>query len=117
MKNIIKWLANGEVGESSKTMAIVALGELPRERSHPRDPDDLNRCIKLVAAAPEVIDAFPAIRVISTKWAAVIDNWEELRDLFIEEVGFNWSKGSRAAKTYNRMKELYGERDRAKVEA
>jgi hypothetical protein len=120
-KSIFKWLANGRVGESSKTMALTALGEPPKCASYPLDPDDLNRCLLLLKAAPEVRDAFPEIAKLSPVWEAFIFNWEILESLFLEEVGLDWCKARRATRTYERMKEVRMQADeqyaRAKMRA
>ena len=106
MSTVSEWLINGEVGISSSAMAAVSLGHRPRDTSAPRDPDDLNRCMKLVARCPQVKNSFPQIRELSKRWEAVIDHWDELSGMFVEEVGWDWSKARSAQKTYDRMKEL-----------
>lgn len=111
--NVAAWLINGETGLSSKTMASITMGGNGNNGrygiSYPHDPDDLNRCIKLVKAAPEVRDAFPKIAASHPKWAVIIRHWDELVALFHGEVGEDWSKGRSAPKTYKRMQELFGE--------
>jgi len=55
MLEIIKWLANGETGMSSKAMAFTALGVKYKNACYyPYDPADLNRCLLLLEAAPIV---------------------------------------------------------------
>ena len=104
-EKILDWYVSGEKGISSKCMAATALGK-KAEHGYPHDPADLNRCIKLVDAAPEVKDAFPAIAALSPQWAAIIANWDDLRTSFIDEVGYDWSKGQRAPITYKKMQVL-----------
>lgn len=103
---ILDWYATGEKGISSETMASCAIGRKYHRPCHPLDPSDLNRCIKLVDTAPEVKLAFPDIAKLSPEWKTVIDHWDELREMFIAEVGYDWSRCSSAEKTYYRMKEL-----------
>lgn len=105
-EKILKWLFEGHTGISSETMAATVLGQKHRYGSAPCDPADLKRCIKLVDAAPEVRDAFPKIAALNKTWASVIEHWDELRDMFIAEVGYDWSSGNSAPKTYARMKQL-----------
>lgn len=107
MKNIARWLGHGKVGASSKCMALTALGAVPMHRYHPADPSDLMRCILLLDAAPEVRDAFPVIREISPQWAVIIDNWDALRDMLIDEVGMDWCNNTSAPLTWGRMKSLF----------
>jgi len=104
---ILDWLAQGQPGVSSETMAFTALGVSRRYASAPSDPSDFNRCLLLVDEVPEVRDAFPRIRALSPKWAAIIDHWDELKELFIGEVGWDWSNGLAAPKTFQRMKDLF----------
>lgn len=103
MDNILNWYVNGERGISSETMAAVALGKTMNRPGYPHDPADLNRCIKLVDAAPEVKEAFPVIAALSPMWATIIANWDDLRNSFIEEVGYDWSTAQKAPLTYNKM--------------
>ena len=103
---ILDWYVSGEKGISSETMAATALGKKHDRGYPPLDPADLNRCIKLVDTAPEVKEAFPKIAALSKQWKAVIDNWDRLREMFIAEVGYDWSKKKSAPKTYNEMKRI-----------
>lgn len=102
---ILDWLAYGRVGASSKCMAMVALGREARG-DYPSDPSDLNRCLQLIKAAPEVREAFPKIAALHESWNVLIENWDELEASFVGEVGDNWSKGASAPKTYQLMKNL-----------
>lgn len=108
--NITKWLAGRGVGSSSRFMAVVALGFDYEDdydtAPHPHDPDDLNRCMKLLMAAPEVREAFPKIAAASEIWAALIARWSELETSFIDEAGIDWSKARSAPKTYALMKSI-----------
>jgi len=103
---ILDWLANGQVGLSSKCMAMCAAGVSYKYKYTPSDPSDFNRCLLLVQQIPEVENEFNRIARVSDKWKVVIDNWQLLKSTFIDEVGFNWSNGDRAPKTYKLMKKL-----------
>ena len=102
---ILNWFVNGEVGASSRAMAVTALGQ-KSDISHPLDPDDFNRCLKLVKQVPEIKNYFEQISKLSLQWKTVIDNWNEIEKSFIDEVGFDWCNGYRAPKTYELMKQL-----------
>lgn len=104
-KKIGAWLINGETGLSSKAMAAVAL-DVGSDGSHPYDPDDLNRCLKLIDKIPEIKQHFDEIAQLSNTWRLMIAKWDELESLFISEVGFDWSKGDSAPKTYELMREI-----------
>jgi len=110
MQNVLEWLANGETGMSSETMAFMAIGVVKRDHYFPHDPSDFNRCLLLLEAAPIVRESFPKIRELSPKWAAIIDHWDELERLFLDEAGRDWSKAQKAPKTYERMLQLRGEK-------
>lgn len=102
---IISWLATGERGMSSETMAFTALGQ-KCEVHHPLDPADLNRCIKLVRSCPSVKERFNDIACLNAEWNTIINHWDELEKMFIDEVGYDWSKSDSAPNTCRRMKEL-----------
>jgi len=108
MQNILDWYIDGETGISSKAMAAIACGKAPKDQywNHPRDPADLNRCIKLVDKAPEVKEAFGEIAKLSNCWSAIIENWDDLRECFINEVGYDWCNAKRAPRTYKKMEAL-----------
>jgi len=101
---ILEWLANGQTGISSETIAFTALGIKYNKARHPYDPADFNRCLLLVEKCPEIINHFDKIKKLSPEWNAIISNWNEIKELFIQEVGWDWSKAYSAPKTYNRMK-------------
>lgn len=105
-RDIIRWFANGETGMSSKAMACAASGVDPTMKSHPCDPADLNRCIKLVDQVPDVKSQFPTIAKMSPQWAAVIQHWDRLRTLFHSEAGEDWRQAKSAPITYALMKSL-----------
>ena len=105
-KKIAQWMVEGETGLSSECMAAVVLGATPRSAHYPLDPADLNRCMKLVKAAPVVKRHFHKIRALSKQWRIVIDHWDELSEMFVAEVGWDWSKAKSAPRTYDRMKQL-----------
>ncbi len=104
---ILYWFGTGRVGASSKAMALAAVG-VPNDGSHPGDPDDLNRCLMLLEAAPEIRDQMDRIAAISDTWAALVAQWDEIEQTFCDEVGLNWTKGNRAPKTYELMKVIQG---------
>jgi len=45
--DVLKWLATGRVGESSKAMAFCMIG-VKGGKSHPLDPADFNRCLLML---------------------------------------------------------------------
>ena len=102
-KQVIQWLATGCVGMSRKCMAMwLAFGERT-EPNHPRDPDDLDRCLKLLAKAPGLRPLIPEMAEVSPDWAALAPRWAEVEASHIEEVGLGWTKSNSAPKTYKLM--------------
>jgi hypothetical protein len=105
---VLNWIATGRVGASSKAMAMAACG-LPNDGSYPHDPDDLNRCLLMPDAVPEVREHFDTIAKVGVVWERLISRWAEIEACFISEAGINWSKACSAPKTYYLMQEVRGE--------
>lgn len=101
------WLASGSRGRSSNTMFTVltgvdALGD--SGKSHPHDPDDLDRCLRLLEAVPELRPLLPKMAGVSPEWAALISNWAEIERSHLDEVGLGWTKARSAPRTYDLMR-------------
>lgn len=104
MKAALIWLLTGEVGASSQCILRTWL-QLPNEAWHyPCDPDDFNRCLKLLSCLPEAKDAFATLSEQHAVWRALIENWDEIEDSFLREAGFDWSKQDSAPKTHRIMR-------------
>lgn len=59
---VVGWLANGETGTSSETMAFWLAFNIEKEDSgHPYDPADFDRCLRLLEAVPELRKQLPAM--------------------------------------------------------
>jgi hypothetical protein len=88
-EKIIFWLMNGETGISSKTMVEV-MTDRPClsgfRRDHPCDPDDFNRCYKLLEMIPELKPMLPKMRSASKAWSNLIDNWDKLTEMLEEQL-------------------------------
>lgn len=104
-RKILNWFGTGEVGASSRAMALAALG-LPNDKSHPCDPSDFNRCLLLLKAVPEICNHMDRVAAISTIWANLVAKWSEVEQCFLAEAGFDWSKCNRAPMTYKLMKKV-----------
>jgi hypothetical protein len=115
---LVRWLANGERGGSSNAI-VTYLAGIPAsvwwsERAHPRDPDDLVRCLKLLWSVPELAPRLPEMASASRQWAALIAIWPELCRTLDEEVP-DWQTSQRwsAPRTYALMRDaLRGEEAR-----
>lgn len=108
----MNWKASGGRGLSAETMFYCALGvqrtDFFEPHAHPHDPSDFNRCLLLLERVPAIRDHFDDIAKLSPQWEKLIAHWGELEAMFIDEVGFDWCKGDRARKTYERMQEVLG---------
>lgn len=102
---IIRWFGGGEVGLSSTAMALAIAG-LPGPRNHPWDPDDLNRCLKLLQCVPAGRTRLGSVAALSPTWTRLVARWDELEASYVAEVGPDMSKGGRAARTYELMCEI-----------
>lgn len=105
-KKVLKWsFESDDVGMSSKAMAAASTGHAGG-KSHPWDPSDLNRCIKLLHEVPEVRENLEKVAQLSKSWKKLIERWDELEKCFIDEVGYDWKHEKSATKTYKLMKEI-----------
>ena len=109
---VIEWMANGEVGSSSEAMAFwLAFGKMPRNdwHSYPHDPDDFDRCLKLLQRAPALRERLHMMRGVSAVWAAIVDHWNEIETSQLDEIGIDWCKAKKAPRTYAIMKKVIGD--------
>jgi|CXWL01.1.fsa_nt_gi hypothetical protein len=101
------WLRNGEVGISSKAIGCwILFGELDDRHGkfcYPYDPDDLNRCIKLLNRVPYLRERFVMMAAVCPAWARLVENWDAIEKCFLEEVGINWCVSHGGKKTYKMM--------------
>ena len=102
---ILNWFGTGEVGSSSKAMALAVTGNR-NDGSHPYDPGDLNRCLLLLEAVPEMREHMDKIASMSKTWGKLVARWDEVEQCFLDEVGLNWTKARSAPKTYELMKAI-----------
>lgn len=116
-REILNWMANGDTGVSSRAMAFCAV-DICNDRSTfgssaPSDPDDFNRCLKLVIEIPEIKEHFGKISELNAGWSLIIPRWDEVEKSFLDEVGIDWCKSSSGPKTYKLMKDIYANKQDA----
>lgn len=103
-KKIAEWFIDGEVGSSSKALACIYLGGIPKSVLwHPLDPNDFRRCILFLDILPEAdrVSLIKTMGELNKRWYVISENWETLTALWKEE------KGKRTApKLYDKMKEI-----------
>ena len=111
-RQVIQWLATGRVGLSSKCMAMwLAFGERANDLWCPADPDDLDRCLKLLDKAPGLRPLIPKMAELSEQWARLVPRWDEVEASHLAEVGLGWTKANRAEKTYALMESILRPKD------
>lgn len=105
---VAHWLAIGEVGESSKTIALwLAFGHRYKNAMAPADPDDMDRCLKLLAMVPQLRERLPRMARVCNDWKRLVARWDEVEASFLDEVGIGWTKGRSAPRTFEIMREIY----------
>jgi hypothetical protein len=104
------WLACDDRGDSSNAIAVHLAPLIHRRspivpwntgKSHPIDPADFGRCVRLLEAEPLLRPHFPKMAKVSPQWAALVAVWDELEALYREEF-----RSGQAPKLYQRMQEL-----------
>ena len=103
---IIAWMAGGDTGLSSETIALWISQRATLKRwgpYTPSDPSDLGRCLRLLRAIPELRDRMGEMAECSPRWAHMLTYWHEIEQSMIDEVGADWEKGREAPKTYDLM--------------
>ena len=100
------WLRGNDRGISSNTIVqhltgFPALGSWAP--SHPHDPDDLGRCIRLLTVEPELRRQLWRMRSCSPVWAALVDRWDELAMHYIREAA---KPPEGTCKTYELMRDI-----------
>lgn len=108
------WVASDKTGLSSRYMARSLQGfaglshvTVPTTQDwirspYPLDPDDLDRCVGLLDAVPELRPHIPRMADgHGPQWAVLAQHWNELEALLREE-----KPSGRAPKCYARMQQL-----------
>lgn len=91
MRDVAAWLAGGDTGLSSRTIASVALGVKPSDPTHPHDPSDFGRCYQLLQHAPEVRNALPEVARQYPRWKYLVANWDRLTELHERDISTGYS--------------------------
>ena len=90
----LSWLANERTGRSSETMAFwLAFGIRKEDSGYPHDPSDLDKCLKLLSMAPQLRPELHKMKEISPEWSSIVDMWDEIEAMHLDEVGLDGAKG------------------------
>jgi hypothetical protein len=89
----------GEHGSSSRALFSFLTGvDIRRDAvshwSHPRDDDDLSRCVWLARDVPEVGESMARANRMSSLWAGIVAHWQQLA-AFIEPFGLQPERAAR----------------------
>jgi len=103
-ERLVQWLLSDDIGLSSQTMVARFEGVKDSNHSHPHDPADLGRCLRLLQAVPEYVPRLHEMKEEGPVWAALVDNWEKLEKLYYKEK----PTGS-APECYKAMREIIEE--------
>lgn len=119
------WAHGGDSGLSSKALvqaitgaSLLAVADAGR---YPLDPDDFGRCSRVLAKFPELRTQLSKVAALGPVWAALIEHWDELEQLYAQDIEDVRTHGSGAKacawrheygidpfRMYNRMRELQG---------
>lgn len=106
---IVAWMAGGDTGLSSETIAFWISARKTSDRwgpYTPSDPADLGRCLRLLRAIPELRERFSEMADCSPAWRQMLTYWNEIEQSMVDEVGIDWEKGRSAPKTYDLMHQI-----------
>ncbi len=106
-KRVATWLGSDDTGVSSETIALwLGFGVRRTHSSPPSDPADLGRCLRLLKACPHLKPRFHKMADLDNFWPTYVRRWDEMATSMADEVGIDWSKGRRAERTYELMKQV-----------
>lgn len=92
-----QWLASGNTGMSSLTMAAIAMGAEKGDFHVPCDQADFGRCLALLKKVPEIKYQFPQIAWYCPAFGPILKRWKELSDLY---------EGGEHTEVYRLLREL-----------
>ena len=103
----MSWIVGHHVGSSSRAIwaHMMDAGEPDWGWSHPHDPDDLFRCLRLLDFIPEWKPRLPEMAARSEAWAALVGKWDEIVASFDSEFGAEPHRRG-TGKTYNLMRNV-----------
>lgn len=87
-QKVALWLANGETGLSSETIAFyLGFGIVRKRISYPYDVSDFRRCVQLLDEVPELRENILKMKELNSTWGAFAENWALLESLYQKERG------------------------------
>ena len=103
----MRWIVGHHVGSSSRAIwaHMMDAGEPDWGWSHPHDPADLFRCLRLLDFIPEWKVRLPEMAARSESWAALVGRWDEIVASFDSEFGAEPHRRG-TGKTYDLMRNV-----------
>lgn len=85
---IIRWMATGDTGISSETLAAAYQGveNCWAPSNYPHDGGDFGRCYRLLLAVPEVRDGFTFLARTNEVWERLIGRWNDIQHAYLEDL-------------------------------
>lgn len=85
-----EWARGDDTGSSSATIWSVMTGRMHSRYAphgaHPYDPSDFGRCHRLLELFPEWRARMPEVAKKYKLWARLVDQWDALTALYVEEL-------------------------------
>lgn len=85
-----EWLFSGDTGLSSeciwRTMMGIPEPDGRRRGRYPLGPSDFGRCWRLLTAFPEWRGRLSEMAQHGSAWAALVERWDAISDLYIQAV-------------------------------
>jgi hypothetical protein len=82
------WRRSGDTGESSMTVWSALMGVTVERASFPYDAGDFGRCYRLLHSIPGWRQRVPEVALAYPSWAPLVEAWDELERLYLEEAPF-----------------------------
>lgn len=99
-------IAAGKTGLSSQALAFNLLSLNTTKTDHPHNPADFNRCLRMIYAVPAVKSNLQSMSKVSAYWEALVEHWDQIEQCFLDEAGFEYTKSTKAPKTYKLMRSV-----------
>ena len=97
-----RWWKSDDTGLSSKAIFLNLILDLSLD-DYPLDVSDFGRCYRILKKLPFLVKEFPKMAKINKIWELYVNHWDEMSQLFEEELKDN---RGRAPKLYKLMGEL-----------
>ena len=103
-KKVAEWLdLDCGVGANSRCMALtIAFGIDPKNRYHPSDRSDFQRCFHLLEKIPELRKDIQKMESVSPIWKNLVEHWDELETSYkleLENKSTNFPKTTELLET------------------